>query len=129
MNPDERLHVAGAFKLENLAMGSQTDSLVTWDPADSTLKVISISGLVGDTDWTIDADTLYSAADSTVTIIDGRVGIGTTSPTAKAHIKDILRLEPRDTFPPNPEEGDIFIYSEDHNIYCYLNSTWQQLNN
>ena len=39
-----------------------------------------------DNDWTIDADTLYSAADSTVTIKAGNVGIGTTTPDGKFNI-------------------------------------------
>lgn len=194
MNPDEKLHVAGAFKLEGMVFGSLSDSLVTWDPADSTLKVIASSTLRNDKDWTIDADTIYSAADSTVIIKggnvgigtptpthtfdvmgeariemmnldntlesvvvadplgvlhlrdaatlggfglaehltiaeNGNIGIGTNTPTAKAHIKDVLRLEPRNTYPKNPEEGDIFVHADNHNIYCYLNGKWEQMNN
>ncbi|MCD4683123.1 MAG: hypothetical protein K8R86_07550, partial [Bacteroidales bacterium] len=45
------------------------------------------------------------------------------------NIKDVLRLEPRNTYPANPEEGDIFVNANDHNIYCYLNGEWKQLNN
>ncbi len=127
INPDEKLHVAGALKIEDMVLGSLTDSLVTWDPADSTLKVISNSGFTGDNDWTIDADTLYSAVDSTVTIKYGNVGIGTTNPQRSLHISDVMRLEPRSSAPSDPSEGDLYINSTDHHIYCYLNGIWKQL--
>ena len=45
------------------------------------------------------------------------------------NIKDVLSLEPRNTYPDNPKEGDIFVNANDHNIYCFLNGEWKQLNN
>lgn len=86
--PNERLHVAGAMVIEEMVSGSLSDSLVLWDPIDSKLKVMSLSGLMGDNDWTLDGDTLYSGADSTVTIKNGNVGIGTTNPDAPFVIMD-----------------------------------------
>lgn len=45
------------------------------------------------------------------------------------HVKDVLRLEPRNAAPTNPAEGDLYVNSSDHHIYCYLNSGWKQLDN
>jgi len=90
-SPDEKLHVAGKVKVEYLDHGTVNDSLVTWNPADSTLGVIAssrIGGIFSDNDWTIDNDTLYSALDSTLTIKSANVGIGTTNPAADLHVTD-----------------------------------------
>jgi hypothetical protein len=57
----------------------------------------------------------------------GNVGIGTTSPQRALHISDVLRLEPRASAPSNPSEGDIYVNSTDHHIYCYLGDIWKQL--
>jgi len=43
--PDEILHVAGKIKVEDMVIGSTNDSLVTWNPADSTLRVIHVDGI------------------------------------------------------------------------------------
>jgi hypothetical protein len=58
-----------------------------------------------------------------------KVGIGTTSPQRALHISDVLRLEPRASAPSSPSEGDIYVNSTGHHIYCYLNNTWKQLDN
>jgi len=81
-NPDTTLHIVGSLKMVdgNEATGrvltSDINGLASWQPA-----VVGADG-----DWTIDGDTLYSAADSTVTIKGGNVGIGTTSPSAKLEV-------------------------------------------
>jgi len=56
-----------------------------------------------------------------------KVGIGTTNPQRALHISDVMRLEPRASAPDNPAEGDIYVNSADHHIYCYLNGVWKQL--
>jgi hypothetical protein len=56
-----------------------------------------------------------------------KVGIGTTSPQRALHISDVMRLEPRASAPASPSEGDIYVNSTDHHIYCYLNGVWKQL--
>jgi hypothetical protein len=61
--------------------------------------------------------------------VKGNLGIGTTSPQRALHISDVMRLEPRDSAPDNPAEGDIYVNSADHHIYCYLNGVWKQLDN
>jgi hypothetical protein len=58
-----------------------------------------------------------------------KVGIGTTSPQRALHISDVMRLEPRASAPASPSEGDIYVNSTDHHIYCYLNGVWKQLDN
>ena len=58
---------------------------------------------------------------------DIKVGIQTTSPQRALHIKDVLRLEPRSAAPGSPSEGDLYVNSTDHHIYCYLNGQWRQL--
>jgi hypothetical protein len=60
---------------------------------------------------------------------NGNVGIGTNTPARKLHIDDVMRLEPRDSAPSPASEGDIYVNSTDHHIYCYLNGSWKQLDN
>jgi len=60
---------------------------------------------------------------------NGNVGIGTNVPARKLHIDDVMRLEPRDSAPSPASEGDIYVNSTDHHIYCYLNGAWKQLDN
>jgi len=57
-----------------------------------------------------------------------KVGIQTTDPQRSLHIRDVLRLEPRNSAPPNPAEGDIYVNSTNHSIYCYLDGDWKPLN-
>jgi len=59
--------------------------------------------------------------------VNGNVGIGTTNPQRNLHISDVMRLEPRTGAPPSPSEGDLYVNSTDHHIYCYLNGIWKQL--
>jgi len=80
LNPDEKLHVTGSVKIEDMLQGAASDSLVTWDPADSTLKVIANNSSLSDSDWVLDGNDLYSGPDSTVTIKNGNIGIGTIDP-------------------------------------------------
>lgn len=74
----------------------------------------------------------FTTSDSNAVIFhnsvnDIKVGIQTTSPQRALHIKDVLRLEPRSAAPGTPSEGDIYVNSTDHHIYCYLNGQWRQL--
>jgi hypothetical protein len=56
-----------------------------------------------------------------------KVGVQTTNPQRALHIKDVLRLEPRNTPPTSPSAGDI--YTDGDHIYCYLDGGWKQLDN
>ncbi len=42
-------------------------------------------------------------------------------------IRDVLKLTPRSTEPSNPVEGEIYVNSVSHHIYCYLNGIWVAL--
>ncbi len=46
--------------------------------------------------------------------------------TNKVTINDVLILTPA-TQPENPVEGELYVDSSTHHIYCYLNGTWTQL--
>jgi len=61
-----------------------------------------------------------------------RIGVGMAppeEPQRPLHIKDVMRLEPRSTQPSDPSEGDLYVSSADHHIYCYLNGGWKRLDN
>lgn len=69
--------------------------------------------------------------------LSGSVGIGTSTPqftldvSGSTRINDILILEPRSTTPDTPTNGMVIVSGSgvDQHIYCYLNSTWKQLDN
>ena len=48
----------------------------------------------------------------------------TSSPT-----KSAFRITPQDTAPSSPVEGDCYVNSTDHHMYCYLDGSWVQLDN
>ena len=58
---------------------------------------------------------------------DGKVGIGTDSPARRLHISDVMRLEPRASAPASPSEGDLYVNSTSHHVYCFLDGAWKQL--
>lgn len=75
-------------------------------------------------------DFAYVLGPGPIVSFPGKVGIGTTSPARKLHVNDVMRLEPRAAAPPSPSEGDIYVNSTDHHIYCCLgtpNCNWKQL--
>jgi len=43
IDPDEKLHVRGKIRVDSLDVGTMTDSLVTWNTGDSTLRMIDIN--------------------------------------------------------------------------------------
>lgn len=62
-----------------------------------------------------------------VILYNGNVGIGTETPQRKLHIKDVMRLEPRDSAPDNPQAGDIYYDSTDNTIHYYNGREWRKL--
>ncbi|MCP4088505.1 MAG: hypothetical protein GY746_01760, partial [Gammaproteobacteria bacterium] len=78
--PDEKLHVAGKVKVEGMASGSTTDSLVSWNPSDKTLRIIPKSDL-DDNDWIKSGNDIYSAN-------TGNVGIGESAPVNQLVIRN-----------------------------------------
>ena len=77
---------------------------------------------IRDADWDF-----WSAPPHLSSIPTGNVGIGTAAPVDKLHVSDVLRLEPRATAPDPASEGDLYVDSTDHHIYCYLDGGWKQL--
>ena len=69
---------------------------------------------------------LYSAGTQN-NYIGGNLGIGVLAPERALHISDVMRLEPRANVPTSPSEGDLYVNSTDHHIYCYLNGVWKPL--
>jgi hypothetical protein len=75
------------------------------------------------------------SGDPTQIISDNTVGLQISSSgylhlsASVVGINDILRLTPRSTTPGSPTNGMIIISGSgvDQHIYCYLNSTWKQL--
>ena len=68
--------------------------------------------------------------------ISGTLGVtGTSTFTDVAtfngavNINDVINIAPRSTAPSSPSEGDLYVDTEDHAIYCYLDGAWKQLNN
>ncbi len=55
----------------------------------------------------------------------GHVGVGTTAPARSLHVKDVVRLEPRDAPPDNPAEGDMYMDRRLHKLRVYDGSQWQ----
>lgn len=45
----------------------------------------------------------------------------------KVTINDILVLKSRTSQPTSPVEGELYVNSTDHHIYCYLNGSWVRL--
>jgi len=43
LSPDEKLHIRGRIKVREMDSGSMTDSVVTWNTADSTLRMMDIN--------------------------------------------------------------------------------------
>jgi len=55
----------------------------------------------------------------------GFVGINISNPTRNLHIKDVMKLEPRDTAPNNPTRGDIYYDGTLNKLRVYDGATWQ----
>lgn len=57
--------------------------------------------------------------------IPGNIGINTDNPKRNLHIKDVLRLEPRNSPPTNPAEGDIYFDALLKKLRVYDGTQWQ----
>jgi D-alanyl-D-alanine carboxypeptidase len=55
----------------------------------------------------------------------GNVGINVAAPQRNLHIKDVIRLEPRNQAPDNPVEGDIYYDSVLKKLRVYDGTLWQ----
>jgi DNA-binding beta-propeller fold protein YncE len=70
-------------------------------------------------------------SDTTHTIENGNVGIGTSSPTetlevnGTVKINNALKLEPMSSPPTNASEGTLYYDSDDHKLKVYNGTNWQ----
>jgi hypothetical protein len=64
---------------------------------------------------------------STTEDTTSNVGIGTLTPKRKLHINDVMRLEPRNTAPANPGEGDIYYDAILKKLRYYNGTNWISL--
>lgn len=47
--------------------------------------------------------------------------------TGKVTINSVIKLAPLSSPPADPAEGELYVNSGDHHIYCYLAGSWKQL--
>ena len=73
-NPTQKLHVNGSIRMTD---GNQADGKIMVSSADGTASWTDASN-IDDGDWTVSGSNVYRPS--------GKVGIGTTSPTAKLHL-------------------------------------------
>ena len=73
-NPTQKLHVNGSIRMTD---GNQADGKIMVSSADGTASWTDASN-IDDGDWTVSGFNVYRPS--------GKVGIGTTSPTAKLHL-------------------------------------------
>ncbi len=81
-NPTTDFHINGNLRISD---GSEGSGKVLSSDANGNTQWID-SRSTGN--WTLDTDTLYSALDSTLTIKNKRLGIGTTNPQASLEVND-----------------------------------------
>ncbi len=56
---------------------------------------------------------------------NGNMGINVCTPERNLHVKDVMRLEPRDTEPSNPAKGDIYFDGILNKLRVYDGTVWQ----
>jgi len=124
-SPTTALDVNGTAKMTGFKMltGATNGYVLTSDNTGMGSWQPAVAG--SDGDWTIVGMgvNMYSA-------VPGNVGIGVTNPIRKLHISDVMRLQPRISYPSSPGEGDICIVDATgggNHIYCYLRGGWRQL--
>jgi hypothetical protein len=61
---------------------------------------------------------------STITTY-GNIGINVYPPLRNLHVRDVIRLEPRDTAPDNPGKGDIYFDGVLNKLRVYDGTVWQ----
>lgn len=95
--PDEKLHVVGNIKMIDGKEGFGK-VLVSDSSGTAGWNKLEPSG------WALDADTLYSSADSTLTIKNGQTGIGTSSPHSSAKLD--ISSTTQGFLPPRMKEAE-----------------------
>jgi hypothetical protein len=118
----------------NTASGDYSVAMGRWVTAGAAANTIVLGKGVSNVDRLVNniANSLmvgFNRNTPTLFVDSSKVGIGTSNPQRALHISDVMRLQPRASAPSSPSEGDIYVNSTDHHIYCYLNGVWKQLDN
>lgn len=143
-NPQNKLHITGAnypaIYIDSTdstggAIGYGTNSLLKgWATGtggnNGEFRIWRYTG-TGSADWRNNWDDPSKWSTDLLINSSGNVGIGTTDPQRPLHISDVMRLQPRNSAPTSPSEGDLYVDSSFHHIYCYTGSPrqWKQLDN
>jgi hypothetical protein len=119
---DGKAKTSGDLEVGNLARIEGT----TWPTSGKSMELAYSSSLGKGYIQVYDRDTgtwgdLYLGG--------GKVGIGTAYPARALDVSDVMRLEPRSSYPSSPSDGDLCVVgaSGSRHIYCYLNGAWKQL--
>jgi uncharacterized protein (TIGR02145 family) len=117
------------FGLINLAIGMGTLETgvfkdINW-ALESHLK-IEID-LNGGTDYSISATSKLRSVPYAVHSNSAETFTGDIIQAQTVTINQVLKLNPISSPPENPQEGQIFINSYNHQIYCYLNGIWTRI--
>jgi hypothetical protein len=68
---------------------------------------------------------LGTKSTSNVITFSKNVGIGIDDPKRSLHVKDVIRLEPLDNPPDNPEAGDMYFDARKSRLRCYDGKRWR----
>lgn len=123
------LGIRGESELNSSGFGKQKDSFLYASATNNGLNIINAAG-TGTEDYIRFYAGKVATANPDVHIQGvgsnkGFVGIGTIAPTAKLHIDDVMRLEPRVNEPSTANEGDIYYDSTLKKLRVYDGVTWQ----
>jgi hypothetical protein len=87
------------------------------NPADS-VTILSGGG-------NYDTDSTYDTVVASF-LSNGNVGIGTSNPQRRLHLKDVLRISPSTT-PASSAKGDIYFDSTTNKLRCHNGTSWKDL--
>ncbi len=73
----------------------------------------------------LDATEISHLYSGTADCGNGKMGINVCDPKRSLHVKDVLRLEPRDSAPDNPGKGDIYFDGTLNKLRVYDGTVWQ----
>jgi hypothetical protein len=77
--------------------------------------------------WADSSDQNFTSTNENQFLIraGGGVGINMNNPQRSLHVSDVMRLQPRNTEPSDPAEGDIYMDATTHKLMVYDGTTWQ----
>jgi hypothetical protein len=132
-----RNNAIGAYALRNLTGGQQNTAIgidagqnlksgngniLIGNGSDVSDSAISNSIVIGNS-AVVSKSNSFILGDENNTSLN--VGIGTSSPERKLHIKSVMRLEPLNDAPLNPSRGDIYFDGTLNKLRVFDGSIWQ----